>query len=168
MAEASYDHTITAGTRRNLVALLRAAYPHPSFPDGPYERTAEEILSQVDSSLWHRMALVQGLETLDAAAGGPFADLDHETAHKLLLQIADAEFFTFVRGVAVVTLYNDHEVWELLGYEGASFDQGGYLHRGFDDLDWLPSPRIEEYDGPERLVEVAPDDEPARTGGQQA
>jgi hypothetical protein len=24
--------------------------------------------------------------------------------------------------------------------EGPSFDKGGYLHRGFNDLDWLPDP----------------------------
>ena len=44
---------------------------------------------------------------------------------------------------AVVTLYSDPEVWELLGYEGPSYDKGGYVDRGFDDLDWLPDPRIE-------------------------
>ena len=69
-------------------------------------------------------------------------------AEKLLQELADTEFFTFVCGIAVVSLYDDHEVWELLGYEGASFDKGGYIDRGFDDLDWLPTPRIEEYDGP--------------------
>ena len=57
---------------------------------------------------------------------------------------------TLLLGVAVVALYDDREVWELLGYEGPSFDQGGYLNRGFDDLDWLPEPRITEYDGEPR------------------
>ncbi len=142
-----------------LVRLLRAAYPHPSFPDGPFERTAQVILDQLDADLWHRLALERGLETLDQAAadrGGSLTDYDE----KMLRDIEDAEFFRFVRGVAVTTLYDDHEVWELLGYEGASFDQGGYLHRGFDDLDWLPDPRIEEYDGPDVLVEVADHDQP--------
>jgi hypothetical protein len=41
-------------------------------------------------------------------------------------------------------MYSDREVWQVLGYEGESYDKGGYLHRGFDDLDWLPTPRIEE------------------------
>ncbi len=164
--------TLAPEARTNLVRLLRAAYPHPNFPDGPYERTADHIIGQLDESLWHRIALTSGLESLDASAqrsrGTAFADLDDESALALLRGIADAEFFTFIRGVTVVTLYNDHEVWDLLGYEGESYSKGGYLHRGFDDLDWLPSPRIEEYDGPERLVEVAPDDEPATastTGG---
>ena len=149
-------------SRSNLVRLLRAAYPHPRFPDGPYERTADTILSQVDASLWHRLVLTEGLATLDAKAGGSFSDLDDGAALTVLEELEDAEFFRFVRGVAVVTLYDDAEVHELLGYEGPSFEKGGYLHRGFDDLDWLPNPRIEEYDGPDRLVEVAPHDEPAQ------
>ena len=165
MAEATTDIAVGAEARTNLVRLLRAAYPHPRFPDGPFERTADEIIRQVGESTWHRMSLVAGLGSLDARAAasgaGRFADLDDEAAGRLLAEIADAQFFVFVRGVTVVTLYNDHEVWDLLGYEGESFSKGGYVDRGFDDLDWLPSPRIEEYDGPDQLVEVAPDDEPA-------
>ncbi|GAA5155784.1 hypothetical protein GCM10023340_41980 [Nocardioides marinquilinus] len=140
-----------------LVRLLRAAFPHPSFPDGPFERCADKILAELDEDLWHRLALEHGLDTLEQL------DLDtedDEAAEKLLREIEDAEFFVFVRSVAVTTLYDDHEVWELLGYEGASFDKGGYLET-FNDLDWLPDPRIEEYDGPDRLVEVAEHDLPA-------
>ncbi|MEO9322470.1 hypothetical protein ABFT23_03215 [Nocardioides sp. C4-1] len=137
-----------------LVQLLRAAYPHPSFPDGPYERTADTILAQLDEDLWHRLALESGLATLDLTG-------DPETDEKQLRELADAEFFVFVRGVAVTTLYDDHEVWDLLGYEGSSFEKGGYLERGFDDLDWLPDPRIEEYDGPEPFQPVADADQPA-------
>ncbi|WP_212721872.1 hypothetical protein [Nocardioides dongxiaopingii] len=139
-----------------LVRLLRAAYPHPSFPDGPYERTAQAILDQLDADLWHRLALERGLATLELRAAASGSEVDE----KLLREIEDAEFFRFIRGVTVTTLYNDPEVWELLGYEGSSFEHGGYLHRGFDDLDWLPDPRIEEYDGPEQLVEVADHDQP--------
>jgi hypothetical protein len=163
--------SIGADSRRNLVRLLRAAYPHPRFPDGPYERTADTIVSQAADSLRQRLVLTQGLATLDARATstgrkGRFADLDDDAALELLREIEGAEFFAFVRSVAVVTLYDDAEVHQLLGYEGPSFEQGGYLHRGFDDLDWLPSPRIEEYDGPDQLVEVAPDDEPAHAQTQ--
>ena len=150
--------------RRTLVRLLRAAYPHPRFPDGPYERTADAVLADADAALWPRLALTRGLAGLDARAArdgaGSFAELDDDAALALLREVEDAAFFRFVRGVTVVALYDDAEVHELLGYEGPAFEQGGYLHRGFDDLDWLPTPRIEEYDGPDRLVEVAPQDEP--------
>lgn len=165
----THAETLSPGARIDLVRLLRAAYPHPRFPDGPYQRTADTILAQVGESLWHRLTLTRGLDSLNLAAqqshGSAFADLSQDDALALLRAIEGAEFFTFIRGVVVVTLYSDPEVWDLLGYEGESFSQGGYLHRGFDDLDWLPTPRIEEYDGPDRVVEVAPADELTTTGG---
>jgi hypothetical protein len=37
----------------------------------------------------------------------------------------------------VVSLYNQPAVWSLLGYEGSSYEKGGYLNRGFDDVNWL-------------------------------
>lgn len=152
--------SLGADDRANLVKLLRTAYPHPQFPDGPYERTADAILQQVGESTWHCTLLSRGLRTLDGAAGGSFRDLDDDAATKLLERIADAEFFVFIRGVTVPILYGDNEVWDSLGYEGESFSKGGYLHRGFDDLDWLPNPRIEEYEGPEELEHVADQDQP--------
>ncbi|MFC6705675.1 hypothetical protein [Flexivirga alba] len=153
------ESALGADDRANLVKLLRTAYPHAQFPDGPYERTADKILEQVHESVWHCTVLSSGLRSLDSAAGGPFRDLDDTAAAGVLTKIADAEFFRFIRGVAVPILYDDHEVWKALGYEGESFSQGGYLNRGFDDLDWLPDPRIEEYDAPSAFVEVADQDQ---------
>lgn len=154
------DFTFTPTQRALLVRLLRAAYPHPTFPDGPFERTADAVIAKANENTWDGLALAAGLNSLDERAGGDFAGLSDDVAEKVLREIADAPFFRMIRGVAVVGIYDDHEVWEQLGYEGSSFELGGYLHRGFDDLDWLPDPRITEYDGPDQLVEVAPDDEP--------
>jgi len=33
-------------------------------------------------------------------------------------------------------------LWQVLGYQGPSFELGGYLNRGFNDLDWLPEPPL--------------------------
>ena len=159
-AAATEKQTVDENTRARLIALLRGAYPHPDFPGGPYERAADSIIDQICASTWNLITLRNGLETLDALAGGSFADLEPEAAEKLLREIEGAEFFRLIRGLAIVAIYDDHEVWELLGYEGASFDKGGYIDRGFDDLDWLPDPRVTEYDGPEEFVEVASADEP--------
>ena len=62
--------------------------------------------------------------------------------------------FAFVRERICFHLYDDREVWQLLGYPGPSYALGGYLHRGFDELPWLPDPRVEELDEP--LVELGP------------
>jgi hypothetical protein len=42
-----------------------------------------------------------------------------------------------MRGSLVTALYNQKELWPKLGYEGSSFDKGGYIERGFNDIDWL-------------------------------
>ncbi|RBM22448.1 hypothetical protein DI005_06405 [Prauserella sp. PE36] len=132
--------------RRTLVDLLRAAFPHDTFPSGPYERTAQAVIDAAAASPRLQALLVQGLRDLDQQREVPFSELDRETAAVVLRGIADTPFFAGILDVAVVALYDDHEVWDVLGYEGASYDQGGYLNRGFDDLDWLPDPRIESYE----------------------
>ena len=138
--------------RNTLVRVLRVMYPHDSFPDGPYERTADAVLDTAQADPRMLAQLVQGLHDLDAARGRPFVDLPDDVALTLLRGVQDVPAFGCVRGVAVQRLYDDHETWGLLGYEGPSFDEGGYLHRGFDDLDWLPEPRITELDEDEGVA----------------
>ncbi|GAB3764369.1 hypothetical protein [Microlunatus parietis] len=140
---------LTEAQRRTLVRLIRLAYPHPDFPDGPYQRAAEAVQDAVGP-------LAEGLDQLDAEAGGSFIELGDDEATAVVERIADSDFFGLVHGTVIVALYDDHEMWELLGYEGPSFDKGGYLDRGFDDLDWLPRPRIEEYTAEQRAEVVPP------------
>ena len=127
-----------------LVRVIQAAFPHRDVPDGPYARTADHILVTVSGNAFQTAQLGQGLVSLDAVRGRPFADLSADERLEVLRSIEHTPFFQLVRSTTVTTMYSDREVWQVLGYEGESSDQGGYLHRGFDDLDWLPDPRIEE------------------------
>jgi hypothetical protein len=145
---------LTDEAKRTLTRVVRVAFPHPQLPEGPYERMTEKIVAEAENSTWFRMALTQGLLTLDSLSEKPFVDLSDEAALNVLKRIADLEFFGFVRRTTVLHFYDDPEVWEALGYEGESFSKGGYLHRGFDDLDWLPDPRVEESE--EELPECGP------------
>lgn len=146
---------MTEEARQTLIRVVRVAFPHECVPDGPYERTADKILTEAQNETWFRVALTQGLLSLNQLAGGDFQDLDDEAALRVLRRVEGTEFFGFVRRTTVLNLYDDDEVWAALGYEGASFDQGGYINRGFNDLDWLPDPRI-DYPEDEQLPEIAP------------
>lgn len=152
----------TTAADRTLVAMIRAAFPHDEVPDAAYERTARAVVSAAEDTIWMRVKLASGLDSLEALAGGRFTELSREEALPVLRRIQHTPFFGFVRQTTVVTLYEDEEVWEALGYEGPSFDKGGYIDRGFDDLDWLPDPRIEEYDG-EPMTDII-SDLPGSTG----
>ena len=144
MATATGGVTAQATAAQALTRMVRAMFPHKSFPDGPYERCAQAILAAAGDDVRFRTQLEQGLRDLDAAGGAPFAQLGDEQRLALLRDISGTEFFEGVRSRVITSLYDDKEVWSLLGYEGSSFEHGGYRDRGFGDLDWLPEPRIEE------------------------
>ncbi|MGH3502482.1 MAG: hypothetical protein ACRDQA_16570 [Nocardioidaceae bacterium] len=129
---------------RTLVRMLEVMFPHDSFPAGPYERTARQVLDAAEANPRSLAQLCQGLHDLDGLRDVPFVQLDDAVALTVLRGVQDAPFFVMVHGTASVKFYDDHDVWGLLGYEGPSFDKGGYIERGFNDLDWLPEPRIEE------------------------
>ncbi|HZZ96350.1 MAG TPA: hypothetical protein VFE19_05025 [Jatrophihabitantaceae bacterium] len=139
---------LTEQQRKMLFRLLRVAYPHDRFPDAPYERTAK----QVEDAAEDIAALAEGLDAL----GEEFLAMDEAAATDALRAIDEQAFFRAIHSTTVVALYDDREVWDLLGYEGSSFDKGGYLERGFDDLDWLPDPRITESE--ESRVELVTDE----------
>ena len=126
---------VQVAQRAQLARMVRAMFPHDRFGDGPYERTADAILEAAGEDVRLGAQLDQGLRDLEAL-GGPTPEV--------LERISGTGFFEAVRAKTILTLYNDPEVWRILGWEGESFSQGGYLHRGFADLDWLPDPRIEE------------------------
>lgn len=146
----------TPEANSTLVAMIKAAFPHDGVPDAAYERTAAEVQRQAEQTPWMRVKLASGLDSLEGLADGRFAELSPAEALPVLRRIQHTPFFGFVRQTTVVTLYEDEDVWEVLGYEGPSFDKGGYIDRGFDDLGWLPDPRIEEYDG-DPLQEIVSD-----------
>lgn len=123
-----------------LVRMVQVVYPHSQFPVECYERTADAIMAGADGSAAQAVTFTSGMADLRNAG---FEDMDDAAALAHMQSIEDTPFFQMVRGTTVVTLYNDHEVWGILGYEGASFDQGGYIDRGFNDLDWLPDPRVD-------------------------
>ncbi len=154
--EAVNDVEGTEETTRTLMALIKAAFPHEGVPESAYARAAATVQNRANDSTWMRVKLAQGLDSLQGLTDGHFHELSPDQAHLALRRVQHTTFFGFVRQTVVVNLYEDEEVWEVLGYEGPSFDKGGYIERGFDDLDWLPEPRIEEYDG-EPLEEVVSD-----------
>ena len=90
------------------------------------------------SRRWSRTASPRSTPWRQAQHGGRYVSVGWEADRVAILkQIEKGKFFQTVRGGLVTGLYNNHDVWPKFGYEGASADKGGYIHRGFDDIDWI-------------------------------
>ena len=66
-----------------------------------------------------------------------FEQLDEADRVVLLTEIETTPFFKAVRSSLMFGLYDNKTLFPLFGYEGSSWEKGGYVNRGFDDIDWL-------------------------------
>jgi hypothetical protein len=126
-----------------VAALARTLYPHVALPDSVYARVPAKIDEAAREDAAQAQTVNDGVADLDGRGDQPFVERSAEQQLADAKAIEGSDFFELVRSTAVVEIYSDEQTWKLLGYEGPSFAQGGYINRGFNDLDWLPDPEQE-------------------------
>jgi hypothetical protein len=134
------SHQLSDHTRRTTLAAARVMFPHDTLPDEAYEKVVRKIEADAAADASLAADVEQGIARLDDPR--PFVELDDDARLQALTRAEGTPLFELIKATAVVELYDNPLVWEAFGYEGASVHLGGYLHRGFDDLDWLPDPPI--------------------------
>lgn len=126
-------------TVATLIQMARDIYPHDQVPDRYYAIAIKSHDELAGKDAAHKDLIEKGIADLDQKSGaGGYTGLGWEEERVAVLkQIEDTPFFQAIRGGLVVGLYNQKEVWPIFGYEGESYSKGGYIERGFDDIDWL-------------------------------
>jgi len=120
-------------TLAKLIQLARDIYPHDSISDEFYVNAIKGYDSKDKAKV-----IEDGIADLDKRAGGDYLKLGWEEKRVAILrEIQDTPFFQTVRGGLVTGLYNQKAVWPIFGFEGESFSKGGYINRGFNDINWL-------------------------------
>jgi hypothetical protein len=128
---------IDATQGKILCAVIRTFYPHDAIPEACYRRVVYHLDRAARTP--EAAALLRGFcGQLAELATLPFFELAETFRVQALKQIETTPDFFFVQRLSVRCFYDDVEVWAAFGYEGASVHLGGYIQRGFDDLDWLP------------------------------
>ena len=131
---------LDAHQAQTLLAMSRQLFPHPQLDESYYAIVVRDLDKDAATKTDTAKLLRDGVARLDKAKGAKFVTLSTSDQIAVLKQIDRSEFFAAVRNSELVSLYNNHEVWKKLGYPGASYTIGGYLHHGFNDLNWLPDP----------------------------
>ena len=119
-----------------LMAMGRTLYPHKKLPDAVYALLAKDLDANKDDA----KMLKGGIEQLNKAAGGNFANASDAKKLEAVKSLEKTPFFGKVRGQCITSLYDNDMAYAAFGYPGASWDRGGYITRGFQDLKWLPDP----------------------------
>ena len=134
---------LSPATMKTLLKVARDIYPHDVLGDSYYITAIKPWDGKAAKDPAVKSLISDGIARLDQNARDrhktPYAEVPWEADRVVLLrEVEQSDFFQKVRGDLVVSLYNQKEVWPRFGYKGSSAEQGGYINRGFADIDWLP------------------------------
>jgi hypothetical protein len=121
-----------------LARMARLLFPHDAIADDVYAEVMDDILAAAvaDSSLSE--SLGDAVTALNAAQGGDWFDIGEEQQIAAMQAVEGEVFFAAILGNVQVRFYHHPQVWKHIGYPGSSLEFGGYVDRGFNDIDWLP------------------------------
>ena len=125
----------------DLAAMGRFAqllFPHEGLPDNVYGEVIAEVLATTAADPATQGILSTAEQTLDAAQDRSWLELDAAGQLAVMQKLEGEAFFAGIREMVRFQLYYHPQFWKHIDYPGSSKEHGGYLHRGFDDIDWLP------------------------------
>lgn len=125
-----------------LHKMARDIYPHDDLDDKYYSQVMLPLANKADDDPQLKEKLLEGVNTLNQLSQKYFSKdyvkIKSETDRvKVLKAIENSGFFQTIKGNLMMGIYNNPELWERFGYGGSAWEQGGYLRRGYNDIDWL-------------------------------
>ena len=135
--------TLSKAEGETLMAMGRVLYPHKKLPNAVYAILAKDLDGSASGDAGAASMLREGISNLNALAGGNFAKAKADKQLAIVKGMEGSTFFGAVRGQCVTSLYNNDMAFAAFGFPGSSWEKGGYITRGFQDLKWLPAPSKE-------------------------
>lgn len=130
---------LTSAQGDALLQMGKVLYPHKGLPDAVYAILVKDLDGGA-SDVKTMQLLADGISALDKAAGGSFVNAGGAQKLAAVKSLEGTPFFAKVRGQCITSLYDNDMAWAHFGYPGSSWEKGGYITRGFNDLKWLPDP----------------------------
>jgi hypothetical protein len=121
-----------------LALMVRLYYPHDNVADEVYAQTVDSILSAAATDPQLQSLLEAASTALDGTDGQLFSDLDADSQLTAMTRVQDEAFFTAIKFQVLARFYANPEVHKAINYPGSSVEHGGYVDRGFNDINWLP------------------------------
>ena len=135
--------TLTSVEGTTLMKMGRVLFPHAKLPDAVYALLSKDLDAGAAKDPAKLEMLRSGIASLNTAAGDNFAKISAAKQLEIVKGLEGTPFFATVRGQCVTSLYDNDMAFAVLGYPGSSWEKGGYITRGFQDLKWLPAPSLQ-------------------------
>lgn len=131
----------------SLVRVQQHILPHQGLANQVYLDAVVSLTSRTAEDGQFRQMIEDGIDGLNQQQE-KWLEASEEKQLVALRGIDKSEFFKTMQTNALEQLYRDERTWGLVGYEGEAIKFGGYLNRGFNDIDWLPAvPEPVDVDG---------------------
>ena len=132
--------TLNPHEASTLLAMARIIFPHRAVDESCYLKVVEVLDANSKSDPAVAKVITEGVVAIDSSGGTKFTDRKENEQIAALEAIQTTPFFQKVRGAELESLYSNPGIWKAFGYQGPAYAYGGYIHRGFNDLNWLPDP----------------------------
>jgi hypothetical protein len=137
-AQVGAAQTATADLQGAVLAkVLFLLAPNTRFSSSHYQRQVGILQQRMARDAGLNANLSKGIEQLNAFDAVPFLQLSEAAQRDAVREQTGTPFWGFISNPAI-GIYNNPDVWPLIGYEGPAFEKGGYLFRGVNDIAWLP------------------------------
>lgn len=121
---------------QTLLIMAKDIYPHEIVETKYYQKIVDDLAKQEKMLIGEGVAMLDKLST--ERLGQPFMNVGYEPDRiRVLRSIEDNPFFIKVRTALMFGIYDNEELFHLFGYQGSSWEKGGYINRGLNELDWL-------------------------------
>ena len=128
--------TLDSAQAKEMLAMTRQLFPHDKLGDEYYWVVVESIDKEMAGSPELAAEIRDGLAQLSQAAGGDFTAVDADKQIEAMKKLEGTAFFSDMLNKTQFYFYNNKTVWSKFGYEGSSWEKGGYINRGFNDVKW--------------------------------
>lgn len=134
----SADNLLNAEELATVADLSYRLLPLMDASAPVYQAVALSIQEQIKQRPGTVDMVRSGLVALNSASGKQWLQLPTAARIMAMDALVDSPLIGMIRWTTSELVLRDKEVWKQLGYQGSAIEHGGYLHRGFDDIDWLP------------------------------
>ncbi|MDD1792236.1 hypothetical protein L4D06_21845 [Enterovibrio makurazakiensis] len=127
---------------KTLMVMSRDIYPHDDLEDKYYTRLLLPLGESANTDADLKKLLIEGVAELDKRSNQAFnsnyINIDNEKDRVTVLRnYENSAFFQKIKGILMMGLYNSPDLWPWFGYGGSAWEHGGYINRGYADIDWI-------------------------------